>query len=51
MTKQYKPIRVTNSVLDSLPNQCGQVIYVDTQLSQLGVLVHHLLRLCLGKSF
>jgi len=39
VTRQYKPIRFTNCALESLPNQRDQVIYKDTQLSQLGLLV------------
>lgn len=39
MTKQYQPFQFTNTLIEDLPNQSNQVIYKDTQLSYLGILV------------
>ena len=39
MTTQCDPFRFTNTAIDALPNQKEQVIYKDSQLSQLGILV------------
>jgi hypothetical protein len=39
MTCQSKPFRFTNTSIESLPNNRDQVIYKDTQLAHLGILV------------